>query len=91
MLNIYFTSIDQLLSYRCNLDIYDPVVKQNNKFRNRIVHNPFNNEKIYSAIIVTVAHDQFKDLTDKDYKKITDEPPVIIDVKNVVNNATWKL
>jgi len=53
--------------------------------------NPFTKNKKYDAIIVAVAHKQFKELTKKDYESISTKEPVIIDVKGIVKNPTWRL
>ena len=60
--------------YKCNVDVYDPWVDPNeNKknYKHGIIKNPFENNKKYDAIIVAVAHNQFKKLTQEDYKKIS--------------------
>ena len=41
-------------------------------------------DKIFKAIIVAVAHNQFKYLQKKDWEIISDKNGVIIDIKNVI-------
>jgi len=45
----------------------------------------------YDAIIVTVSHKQFKAYTSNDYSRLSSDVKVIIDIKNIVENPTWKL
>ena len=68
--------------------IVDPLVDKEGVF---IEHNinikkeiPMN--KIYKAVIIAVAHNQFKSLKEKDWKNIFNENSVIIDIKNVLPN-----
>ena len=87
--------IDELKEYNCNIDVYDPWVDPNEpkKYLNHplLKSNPFKNSKKYDAIVVAVAHKQFKELTQKDYSSISTKEPVIIDVKGIVDKPTWRL
>lgn len=40
--------------------------------------------KAYSAVILAVAHDQFKDMTETDLKALCSDPCVIFDIKNIL-------
>jgi UDP-N-acetyl-D-glucosamine/UDP-N-acetyl-D-galactosamine dehydrogenase len=53
-----------------------------------LVENPFTCKKQYDAIIVAVGHGQFVSLSEEDYTKLAN---VIIDVKGIVKNPTWRL
>lgn len=86
--------IDELKDFGCQIDIYDPWVDPNEEKKHysiQICPNPFENSNLYDAIILAVAHDQFKLLNEEDYRKISRDEPVIIDVKGIVPNATWRL
>lgn len=86
--------IEELKEYECNVDVYDPWVDPNeNKkhYKHGIISDPFSNTKRYDAIILAVAHNQFKKLHDDDFRKISTDQPVIIDVKGIIPNATWRL
>ena len=77
-----------------NVDIYDPWVNPNEEksnYKHGIIENPFNNNKKYDAIIVAVAHKQFKELTENDYKNISYNIPIIMDIKGIVKNPNWRL
>lgn len=86
--------IDELKDFGCQVDIYDPWVdpsEEKHHYTVEIIPNPFESNILYDAIILAVAHDQFKTLTDADYQKISLDEPVIIDVKGIVPNPTWRL
>lgn len=86
--------IEELKEYECNVDVYDPWVDPNeNKkhYKHGIIPDPFTHTKRYDAIILAVAHDQFKKLRDEDFRHISTDAPVIIDVKGIIPNATWRL
>ena len=37
------------------------------------------------------GHDKFKEITTEDYKNMSNGEPIIIDVKGIVENPTWRL
>lgn len=82
--------IEVLKDYGCNVDVYDPWIDMS-QYTDDTVMNPFQANKKYNAIILAVAHQQFKVLTMEDYLIISDGQPVIIDVKSIVPNPTWRL
>jgi UDP-N-acetyl-D-galactosamine dehydrogenase len=89
-----FDIIDELSHYKCNVDVYEPWVeslssKLGSNFRQ--VSNPFNSDKMYDAVIVTVGHDSFKVLSADDIYKILNKNHVLIDVKNIYESSTWTL
>ncbi|MGL1934878.1 MAG: nucleotide sugar dehydrogenase [Fibrobacterales bacterium] len=80
--------------YGCLVDVYDPWVDahENKKnYKHGIIENPLESESIYDAIIVAVAHKQFKEWTMDDYRGLSNGVPVIIDVKGIVEEPTWVL
>ena len=86
--------IEELKSFGCDVDVYDPCVDpQENKksYSHGIIHNPLETAKQYDAIVVAVAHKQFKGLIDSDYQKLSNGKPIIIDIKGIVKNPTWRL
>lgn len=86
--------IEELKTYGCNVDIYDPWVdpkEEKQHYKHGIIENPFENDKKYDAIIVAVSHQQFKVLTQNDYEKISNSLPVIMDIKGIVKKPTWRL
>ena len=86
--------IEELKSYGCNVDVYDPWVdpeEEKQHYKHGIINDPFNAKKKYDGIVVAVAHYQFKALSQEMYKNISNENPVIIDIKGIVENPSWRL
>ncbi|MCW8929221.1 MAG: nucleotide sugar dehydrogenase [Gammaproteobacteria bacterium] len=86
--------IEELKDYKVNIDVYDPWVDINEEkkhYHHGIVLNPFENSKKYDAILVAVGHGQFKQLSMGDYQALSKGELVIIDVKGIVPEPTWRL
>ena len=86
--------ISELQEYGCNVDVYDYWVDESDKKMKK--HIPFIeklplNSQRYEAIIVAVAHDKFKELTKEEYESMSNGKPIVIDVKGIVKNPTWRL
>jgi UDP-N-acetyl-D-galactosamine dehydrogenase len=87
--------VNELQEYGANVDIYDPwvdlsEVKQH--FNHILMEiNPFENKKKYDSIIIAVAHKQFIALSEEDYKSISDGKEILIDIKGIIKNPTWRL
>lgn len=83
--------IEELQAFKCHVDIYDPWVDKaeaKKYYGYELIENPFMAQQPYEAIIVAVGHDEFVQLSNEDYKKLS---RVIIDVKGIVKNPTWRL
>lgn len=86
--------VDELQEYDVNVDIYDPWVDLNevkHHFTHKLISNPFLNDKKYDAIVVAVAHKQFISLSKEDYKNISNENEILIDIKGIIKNPNWRL
>jgi len=87
--------IRELEEYGVNVDAWDPWVDSEVERKSfpypLLKHNPFDSEKRYDAVIVAVAHRQFKTLTMDDYRRIGTDPEVIMDIKGIVEKPTWRL
>lgn len=83
--------IKKLHDYGANIDVYDPWISPQENKNYKIINDPLKSNKRYDAVIVAVSHKEFKAYTDKDYAKLTTDTKVIIDVKNIVKNPTWRL
>ena len=86
--------IEGLREYGCNIDVYDPWVDPEEEkchYEHGVIADPFKNSKKYHAIIVAVGHQAFKTLSMNDYASISVNEPIIIDVKGIVENPTWRL
>jgi UDP-N-acetyl-D-galactosamine dehydrogenase len=86
--------IEELKDFGVNIDVYDPWVnhKEESKwYKHGIISDPLKNNKEYDAIVVAVGHKQFKSYTIDDYMELFKDNIVLIDVKNIVDEATWTL
>ena len=88
-----FDIIKVLKDSQINVDVHDYLVDRNNKELKRITllsEMPLGSKK-YDAIIVACDHEKFKELTIKDYESMSNNNAIIIDVKGIVENPTWRL
>jgi len=86
--------IEELKTYGCNVDVYDPWVSPNEHKKNYnhgIIQNPLESNKKYDALVVAVAHRQFKEMKKIDFEKLSDGTPIIIDIKGIVEKPNWRL
>ena len=86
--------INELKKCEANVDVYDPWIdpkedKEMNLYE--IIGNPLDDNKKYDAILVTVGHHQFKLYSSIEYQKLSNGDKVVIDIKNIVENPTWRL
>tara|TARA_B100000768_G_C11278025_1_gene376948 strand:+ start:1458 stop:2729 length:1272 start_codon:yes stop_codon:yes gene_type:complete len=84
--------ISELKDFGANVDVYDPWVDTNhNNQKYPLVSDPLKSKKKYDAIVVAVSHKQFKKYSMDDYSGLLTSTNVIIDVKNIVKEPTWRL
>ncbi len=86
--------IEELKDSGVNVEVYDPWVdyeEERKWYKYGIIDDPLESDKKYDAIVVAVGHKQFKDYTEDNYSYLSDGDKVIIDVKNIVDNPTWRL
>ena len=86
--------IDELKDFGINVDVYDPWVDPNEEkkwYKHGIISNPLDDNKKYDAIVVAVAHKQFKKYTAETYSQLSNGKEVVIDIKNIVPNPAWRL
>ena len=84
--------IRELYDSGARIDVYDPWIKSNQKIETyKMINDPLKSNKKYDAIVVAVSHNQFKAYTKNDYDNLSSSENVIIDVKNIVKNPTWRL
>tara|TARA_X000000950_G_scaffold288806_1_gene407534 strand:- start:14599 stop:15870 length:1272 start_codon:yes stop_codon:yes gene_type:complete len=87
-----FDIISELEDFGANVDVYDPWIDSLKKNSNhKLIMDPLKSNKKYDAIIVAVKHNQFKKYTSKDYSRLSRDEEVIIDIKNITKNPTWRL
>ena len=85
--------IEELKDYGANIDVYEPWIDEKDKgyYDYNFVENPFKNSKKYDSIVVTVGHDKFKSITQEEYDNMINGEKIIIDVKGIVPEPSWKL
>ena len=86
--------IEELKDFGVNVDVYDPWIDYEEErawYKHGLIDNPLESDKQYDAIVVAVGHRQFKNYTAEDFNKITKENTILMDVKNIVPNPTWRL
>ena len=86
--------ITNLKKLNINLDVYDPIADKNtvlNEFNLKLIDKPIKNK--YDAVIITVAHNQFKLIKFKYLLEFCKQNSIIFDIKNVFpnNKKTIKL
>jgi len=85
--------IAELQEFECQVDVYDYWVDKSDRISkniNFIDDLPYDSNT-YDAIIVAVGHDKFKQITQEAYAGLSKGKPIVIDVKGVVENPTWRL
>ena len=79
--------INQLSKYSNNIDLVDPIANQEEarEIYGIQIHKkiPFN--KKYSAILVLVGHNYFKQISIEEWQKLLNPDSVIFDIKGIVN------
>ncbi len=85
--------VKELKSYEVNISIYDPWVHshEEDEINSLLINNPLESQSKFDAIIIPVAHKEFRDYTNDDFKKLSVDEPIIIDIKNITDIKTWTL
>jgi len=86
--------IEELKDFGINVDVYDPWVdhaEESKWYKHGIINDPLRENIKYDAIVVAVGHKQFKAYTSDNYTQLSNGEEVIIDIKNIVDNPTWRL
>ena len=86
--------IEELKDFGCQVDVYDPWVdkeEEKKTYKHGLIDDPFQSGKKYAAVIVAVAHSQFVELTEEDFASISEGSPIVIDIKGIVDNPSWRL
>ncbi|MEI7851112.1 MAG: Vi polysaccharide biosynthesis UDP-N-acetylglucosamine C-6 dehydrogenase TviB [Kiritimatiellales bacterium] len=85
--------VHALEEYGCAVDVYDPwadaaeVLREYSLSLTKELHAPRATPQAsggYSAIVLAVAHDQFKGMNEAELKALGSDPCVIYDIKNVL-------
>ncbi|UKA06984.1 Vi polysaccharide biosynthesis UDP-N-acetylglucosamine C-6 dehydrogenase TviB [Photobacterium damselae subsp. damselae] len=80
--------ISELSEYNTNVDIYDPwICPEEAKHEYNVDVLTDKPNKQYDAVIVAVAHDQFKAMTVEEYQVLIKQDSVIYDLKYVLDSS----
>jgi UDP-N-acetyl-D-galactosamine dehydrogenase len=85
--------ISELEEFECHVDVYDYWVDRSDRETKNLnfIDTLSYGSKKYDAIIVAVGHDKFKEITPEQYESLSNGDPIVIDVKGIVKNPTWRL
>jgi len=84
--------IKELNDHGAKIDVYDPWVQTAQKdYDFNLIESPLESEKKYDAIVAAVSHKEFRAYTADDYSRLSTYPKVIIDIKNIVKDPSWRL
>ena len=88
-----FDIIDEMEDYGCIVDAYDPWIEKKDVDEKNYVFitDPFKENKKYDAIIIAVGHKEFKVHKRSAFEGISTTEPVLIDIKGIVEDPTWRL
>lgn len=78
--------VDEFKSFKCCIDVYDPWVDKDealNEYNMKLIEYPEKDK--YDAIVLAVAHDQFKDFSYKEIMAFGKDKHVIYDIKYLLN------
>ena len=86
--------VKELQSFNCNVDVYDPWVNKKqvaDEYKIQIIDKPLKDK--YSAIIIAVAHDEFKKLTVDQIRAYGKDNHILYDIKYLlkVNETDGRL
>jgi UDP-N-acetyl-D-glucosamine/UDP-N-acetyl-D-galactosamine dehydrogenase len=80
--------VSELKSFKCNVEVFDPWLKTTdiqNDFTINLIEKP--EEAKYDAIILAVAHDEFKNLNEKYFRSFGKENHILYDIKYILNST----
>ena len=85
--------IEELKEYGSNIDVYEPWIEEKDKsyYDYSFIENPLKANKKYEAVIVAVGHNEFKEISQEDFESLCEGENILIDVKGIIPNPSWKL
>ena len=78
--------VEEFESFNCNVDVYDPCVDKEEsilEYNIQPIDNPINGK--YDAILLAVAHDEFKQLSLGQIKVFGKDNHVLYDIKYLLD------
>jgi len=85
--------IKELQEFACDVEVYDYWVDESDRLSKDVPFIdtlPYGTHR-YDAIIVAVGHERFKEIIQAEYLGLSRGAPVVIDVKGIVKEPTWRL
>jgi UDP-N-acetyl-D-glucosamine/UDP-N-acetyl-D-galactosamine dehydrogenase len=83
--------VDEFKNLNCSVDVYDPWVDQQEVQREYKVTPIINQDSLpfnhYDAIVVTLAHNQFKEMEVEQLRKYAKEKHIIYDIKYIFDSS----
>jgi len=85
--------ISELEEYKVVIDVHEPWIDAKDKdyYDYNFISSPLGGAKKYEAIIVAVGHDEFKAMSNKQFDSLMNGEKILIDVKGILENPTWRL
>ena len=74
--------------FSCEVSVFDPYLSENTG--TNFINNPFDAKKKYDSIIVAVSHHEFTNYTTADFKQLSKGKLVLLDIKGIYNESSWK-
>ncbi len=79
-------TVKELLTYHIKVDVEDPYAAEDEVLEEYGLHLTKNNAKDYDAVVITVPHDQYKELNNDYFAAITKPEALIADLKGIYKN-----
>ena len=83
--------IRELQSYRVHVNLVDPYADAEEVLREYQIEQKSEPEGTYDAIIVAVAHHEYREMVEDDFLKLAKETCLLVDVKGLYANTIEKL
>jgi UDP-N-acetyl-D-galactosamine dehydrogenase len=80
--------VEGLERFSCEVSVFDPYLSANSC--TNFISNPFDAKKKYDSIIVAVSHHEFVSYTTTDFKQLSNGKLVLLDIKGIYNESSWK-
>jgi len=80
--------VQGLESFLCEVSVFDPYLSANSC--TNFISNPFDAKKKYDSVIVAVSHNEFVNYTVADFKQLSKGKLVLLDIKGIYNESSWK-
>ena len=82
--------IAELKEYRCNMAVHDPLADpEEARHEYGVELTPWDKLPKAHAVVLAVAHKQFRALAPADFKSLMSNPSVLMDVKSIVDRAAF--